>query len=52
MTSSARCPQPQLAGWEAVMPTVRETGPGQTELRGGTLTGALQNPVAMPMKIT
>ena len=48
VTSSAHSPQcPQLApGWEAVMLTVRETGPGQMELHGGTPTGAPQNPMA------
>ena len=36
VTSSAHWPPcPQLApGWEAVMLTVRETGPGQMELQG------------------
>ena len=38
MTSSVHCPQ-LVPGWEAVLVTVEEGGPGQMELRGGTPTG-------------
>ena len=38
MTSSAHCPH-LVPGWEAVLLTVREGGPGQMELRGDTPTG-------------
>ena len=38
MTSSAHCPQ-LVPGWEAVLVTVEEGGPGQMELRGDTPTG-------------
>ena len=37
-TSSAHCPH-LAPGWEAVLLTVREGGPGQMELRGDTPTG-------------